>query len=253
MKKFNFKYFLRKAHRYLGFCIGIQFLLWTLGGLYFSWTQIEEVRGEHLRKKPETFKIDGNLISPQIIIDKIRQTENVAGVTKIQLIDILGKPFYEIKFQAGDKQKAMIANAFDGGIRPNVTKEEAEQIAAAALVNPLKIKETLYLTEGNVGGHHEYRSGALPVWAINFESSDNLVVYVIAENGQIASFRTNEWRVFDFLWMLHTMDYNERDNINNYMLRAFSIFGIITILSGFLLFFVSSPTVRKIFRTKSRL
>lgn len=253
MRKFNSKHFLRKAHRYLGFCIGIQFLFWTLGGLYFSWTKIEEVRGEHLRKKPETLKIDGNLISPQIIVDKIRQTENAAGVTKIQLIEILDKPFYEIKFQAGDKQKTMIANAFDGEIRPRVTQEEAEKIASDALVNPLKVKQTSYFTEENIGGHHEYRSGALPVWAVNFDSADDLVVYVGAENGQIGSFRTNEWRVFDFLWMLHTMDYNERDNINNYMLRIFSIFGIITILSGFLLFFVSSPVFRRLFARKRRL
>lgn len=35
MKKFNCKYYIRKSHRYLGFFIGIQFILWTLGGFVF--------------------------------------------------------------------------------------------------------------------------------------------------------------------------------------------------------------------------
>ena len=42
-------YYVRKAHRYLGVFIGVQFILWTLGGLYFSWTVLGEIHGDHLR------------------------------------------------------------------------------------------------------------------------------------------------------------------------------------------------------------
>lgn len=249
MRKFNYKYYTRKAHRYLGLFIGIQFLLWTLGGLYFSWTKIEEVRGDHLRKKPEAIKTNERLISPQEIIDRAKQPEeNFGGVAGIRLIEILDQPFYEIKLKTGGKQRTLAASAINGKIKSPVTKEEAEQIAAAALTNPLKVKETFYLTEENVGGHHEYRGSALPAWAVTFDSPDDLTVYVTAENGQVGSFRTNEWRAFDFLWMLHTMDYNERDNINNYILRAFSILGIVTIFSGFLLFFFSSPAINRLLK-----
>jgi hypothetical protein len=31
------KRYIRKMHRWLGLIIGIQFLLWTLGGFYFAW------------------------------------------------------------------------------------------------------------------------------------------------------------------------------------------------------------------------
>jgi hypothetical protein len=40
--------------------------------------------------------------------------------------------------------------------------------------------------------------------------------------------------------MLHVMDFENRDNINNWLLRAFSAFGLITLLSGFTLFFITS-------------
>jgi O-antigen/teichoic acid export membrane protein len=42
------------------------------------------------------------------------------------------------------------------------------------------------------------------------------------------------------------MDYQSRDNFNTTLLRAFSLLGLITVLSGFILFIVSSPTIRKL-------
>ncbi|MBX2927765.1 MAG: hypothetical protein KF852_08025 [Saprospiraceae bacterium] len=47
------------------------------------------------------------------------------------------------------------------------------------------------------------------------------------------------------LWMLHTMDYQSRDNITNWLLRAFSIFGLATVMSGFTLFFLTQKKKRR--------
>lgn len=240
MKRRNYKHYIRKSHRYLGIFIGVQFLLWTLGGLYFSWTNIKEIRGEDLRKKDEVLSLSSNLVSPKIILDEIGKTKDVSNVQKIQIVEVFNKPFYEIKVG----KETILADAETGKIRPNITEDEAKKIAAESLLNSNNIKQVIYLTEESVGGHHEYREKPLPAWAVTFE--DNLTVYLSAETGQIGAFRNNQWRIFDFLWMLHTMDFQERDNINNYLLRGFSLLGIVTILSGFLLFFVSSKLVRKV-------
>ena len=48
------------------------------------------------------------------------------------------------------------------------------------------------------------------------------------------------------------MDYEGRDDFNNIILRAFSILGLITVLSGFTLWFTTSPTIRKIFKKKKK-
>ena len=42
----------KKFHKYLSLFISIQLLLWTISGIFFSFNNIELVRGEHL-KKPE--------------------------------------------------------------------------------------------------------------------------------------------------------------------------------------------------------
>ena len=46
--KFSLK--IRTIHKYLGLIIGVQFLLWTISGLYFSWTDIDEIHGDNFRK-----------------------------------------------------------------------------------------------------------------------------------------------------------------------------------------------------------
>ncbi len=242
MKKFNYKYYIRKSHRYLGIFIGIQFLLWTLGGLYFSWTDIDEIHGDLFRKEKAEINFTQDFISPKIIIDRIESSNYAPKIENMRVIEISGSPFYEFAVNSKDKN-FVVANAVSGEIRERISEREAQQIAADSLAKPLEVQEIIYLTKDNVGGHHEYREKPLPAWAVTYEN--DLTVYLSAENGQIGAFRTTKWRIFDFLWMLHTMDYNGRDNINNYILRGFSILGIITILSGFALFFVSSKFFRR--------
>ena len=40
---------IRRAHRYLGLFLGLQFLMWTISGLYFSWTNLDEIHGDQFK------------------------------------------------------------------------------------------------------------------------------------------------------------------------------------------------------------
>jgi len=39
------------------------------------------------------------------------------------------------------------------------------------------------------------------------------------------------------LWALHIMDYEDRDNINNLLLKIFSVLALISSMTGIILFF----------------
>ena len=71
------------------------------------------------------------------------------------------------------------------------------------------------------------------------------MAYVDAVSGDFQRIRHTQWRWFDFLWMTHTMDYQGRDNFNTLLLRGFSLLGLITVLSGFALAFVTSTWQRR--------
>ena len=104
-----------------------------------------------------------------------------------------------------------------------------------------------------VGKHHEYREKPLPAYVISYSNNNALKAYVSIKDGKFQTVRHRNWRWFDFLWMTHTMDYQSRDNFNTSVLRVFSLLGLITVLSGFLLWFVSSSSIKKLLKgNKSR-
>ncbi len=239
MKKGEFQRKLRKTHRWFGVILGVQFLFWTIGGLYFSWSDMDEVHGDH--QKAHIHPLGGNLTlaNPQDIIQKIKERDTVNYIFDIHLIQVLGKPVYQIVYskEHDRNKKTQLADAKTGELRPALSKNEAIEIAQKNFSNDAKVKNVEYLTSTN--GHHEYREQPLPAYAVSFEHPSSTTVYVASELGTVQKFRNNKWRIFDFLWMLHTMDYQSRDNLSNWLLRAFSVFGLFTIATGFTLFFVS--------------
>lgn len=246
-------YYIRKAHRWLGVILGVQFLLWTIGGLYFSWSNIDEVHGDFQKRNAPLLSSDISLVSPTMVLDTIKKVHRIDSVVSIQLIEILGSPFYQVRcistlHNSGAHEHDMqpmnhLANAETGMLRGPLTKEEATEVAKRRFNGEPKVKSVEYLT--NTNGHHEYRESPLPAYAVTFEHPSKTTVYVASELGTVQKFRNNKWRAFDFLWMMHTMDYEGRDNFGNILLRVFSIFGLVTVLSGFALFFVSFKRSKK--------
>jgi len=222
-------YKIRKAHRYLGLFLGIQFLLWTTSGIYFSWTDIDKIHGDHFKNTEYQPKAFANLISPS-------QLNVSGGINTIALRDIGDSPYYWIN-------KEQLYNALDGSVKKKITQEEALHIATLNMKSGLVVENIEQINE--TGKHHEYREKLLPAYVISYQSDEALKAYVSIKDGRFQTVRHRDWRWFDFLWMTHTMDYQSRDNFNTIILRAFSLLGLITVLSGFLLWFTSSPTIRK--------
>jgi hypothetical protein len=92
-------FYIRRTHRYLGILLGIQFLLWTVSGLYFSWTNIDEIHGDFEHRQPAQLSASFNFISPSVIINQLPQKAD--SINQVQLISILQKPFYTIRYYAG--------------------------------------------------------------------------------------------------------------------------------------------------------
>lgn len=227
MRKNN-KYFLRKTHRWLGVIIGIQFLFWTISGLYFSWTDIDEIHGDHFLKA-----------GPAHTVDKLKgmaAMDSSLDIASMELRFLASEPYYWVN-------DSILYSLQTGKRKLEVSKEEAVAIVQERLVEVYKITSIDYLTQ--VNDHHEYRGRPLPAWAIHFDTTEDLTAYVAAADGSFQRIRHNSWRWFDFLWMTHTMDYQGRDNMNNWLLRIFSIFGLLTVSSGFTLFFVSRGRKKK--------
>ncbi|WP_286815200.1 PepSY domain-containing protein, partial [Maribacter sp. UBA849] len=223
---------IRKSHRYLGIFLGIQFLMWTISGMYFSWTDIDEIHGDQFKKQEQKQMVFSDLLGTG-------QLNSMQPIQSLELLEIAEEPYYWIN-------EAKLYNAKTGEGKEGITKEEAQEVAQRYMLPELKIAAIKRIEE--VGNHHEYRGRPLPAYEISYETPQNLKAYVAVENGAFQTVRHRDWRWFDFLWMTHTMDYQGRDNFNTIVLRAFSLLGLITVLSGFLLWYISSPTLRKLIK-----
>ena len=227
---------IRKTHRYLGLFIGIQFLMWTISGLYFSWTDIDDIHGDqfkNLQYQPKAFQ---NLLSPA-------QLDVPKGIRTIELRDINKIPYYWINEQ-------QLFNALNGELKSEISKDEAVYVAKQYMKKELEIINVERITE--VGKQHEYRERLLPAYVISYADNEALKAYVSVNDGKFQTVRHRRWRWFDFLWMTHTMDYEGRDNFNTVVLRAFSLLGLITVLSGFLLWYTSSHSIRKFLKRNKK-
>ncbi|MGK0414402.1 MAG: putative iron-regulated membrane protein [Polaribacter sp.] len=228
---------IRKTHRYLGLFLGLQFLMWTISGLYFSWTDIDEIHGDQFKNLVYQPKAFNNLMSPTSLSVS-------GGIKTIELRDFNNTPFYWVN-------NSKLFNAINGSVKTNVTKEEALYVAKNYMKEGLEVSSIDKIDETDK--HHEYRKKLLPAYIISYKSDEAIKAYVSINDGKFQTVRHRDWRWFDFLWMTHTMDYEGRDNFNTIVLRAFSLLGLITVLSGFLLWFTSSQTIRKINKSKKQI
>ena len=120
-----------------------------------------------------------------------------------------------------DKKKVSKEFAF------NVIEEET-------LLTPLDME----IVEEDKAGS-EYRGRELPLYKVIAENDkgEELNIYQNPYTGEILAIRSQQWRIWDLMWGLHIMDWNERDNIGNIFLKIFSFIALFTAATGIILFF----------------
>ena len=197
------KRFVRNFHRYLSIFVSIQLLLWTISGIYFAYNKIELVRGEQYRLPVDV---------------------------EYRIFDRLGVSIIE-KNDNGDKTYETYP---DGAKVEPLTKDEALLIASKKTsLNPI---DGILINETYKGA--EFRGRDLPIFKVQTDTEDNINIYINPLTGDISAIRSDSWRLWDLFWALHIMDYQDRDNINNLLLKILSILALMTSISGIVLFFI---------------
>ncbi|MCB0379196.1 MAG: PepSY domain-containing protein [Bdellovibrionales bacterium] len=217
----------RKIHKWLALIIGIQVLLWTATGLFMSFVPIEKIRSEHLVKKNKPVLL--NQRESFISIKEILSQNNESPI-KISLRSLIDKYVYEVQFS----EKMELYDALTGDRITPINKDMASRIAVSHFLGDAQIKGAELIEDAPI----EYR-GKLPVWRIDFANSENSTFYVSPETGQLLSRRGTLWRIYDFMWMLHIMDYQERENFNHWWLVLAALLAVSMSASGIWLIFYS--------------
>ena len=212
---------LTAVHRWLGLLIGLQLIAWSVGGLYFAAHPIDVIHGDTLRKTPAVAAIDG---------DSLRLPSFKAGqkIDGAKLVFRGGVPVWELR----EGKVTRLVDAKSGVDLAALSEAEARAIVLADYAGSGSLAKA-QLVESDAP--LEYRDKPLPAWLIEISDADSTHVYVDARTGGITAYRTASWRRWDFLWMLHIMDYKNREESHNPILFCAAILALVTTASGLLL------------------
>ncbi len=219
-------YWVRRAHKWIGLLIGVQALLWMISGLYMVVVPLDVIHGDHLVHAPRTHIGASGARVPLTALH-----EAYPGITSVRVKRLLDKDVVEIR----QDKKVSLVDAVSGMTISPLDRATVRALADAAYAGTGKLRAIDWVTDAP----REVGARPVPLWAVRYDGAGKDTLYFSPFTGELVARRHELWRWFDFLWMFHIMDYAERENVNNSLLRVASITGFAFALSGIWLLFYS--------------
>ena len=202
--------------------MGVQLVIWTISGFYMVVVDIDIIHGDHLINPAPELSAE-SLQKFSSILPQLSKTYPDART--LSLVSLAGRPVVEVK----TNKATLLINPLDGQQLAPIDINTVNRLATSYYAGSALIGKTT-LIESNppaeIGGR------ALPLWRVDFDDVWGTTLYISSTTGALATRRHTLWRVFDFLWMLHIMDYEEREDVNNLLLQIVSFFALLLVLSG---------------------
>lgn len=212
----------RKYHKWLMLFIGLQFVVWAASGTYMVLMDIDYIHGDSLvAENKQTIRPEQVNYSFKQLLAKHPQASNI----KLGLL--LNEAVYRFKI----KNVQMTISAKDGQQLSPINKHLATEIAKQDYANKSTAISSIELITQN--SPRELSARHLPVWRIDFDDFASPSFYISANSAQLVTKRHSFWRIFDWMFAFHVMDYIDESPDNKLLLiiaiLAFiaSIFGLV--------------------------
>jgi len=209
-------------------------MLWLASGLYMVLLDIDFIHGDSLvRRTQQTVTVpDPGLLS----IAGLRQ--RYKDINQIGLRPVMGKTFYTVT-TAGTRY---LVDPATGAVRSPLDEGTATDIARYHFNGDAAVSKATLISSDPP---QEIQTRSLPLWRIDFDDRFATSFYIDPYTGALVTRRHRYWRIFDFMWMLHIMDYDERSDAHNPLLITAQVSGLTFAISGAWLLFYSFSGRRK--------
>ena len=218
----------RTAHKWLALLIGLQVLVWLVTGLYMVVVNIDFIHGDTLvRNMQQTVHVPA---TPQVTMTSLK--DQYPDATRIGLKPVMGKTFYMVT----TADSRYLVDPGNGAVVSPLGENAAREIAGYHFAGEAGVINAALITSNPP---MEIQTRRLPLWRIDFDDRFATSFYIDPYSGSLATRRHQYWRIFDFLWMLHIMDYENRSDAHNTLLVAAQIAGLVFSITGLWLLFYS--------------
>ncbi len=215
-----------QLHKWIALVVGLQVLFWVGGGLVMTAIPIETVRSEHrvAEQPPEPLALAG---LPSL--DVIARQAGVAP-TQADLHTTPRGPAWTLKPASGEP---VILSALTGRPFGQLSAAEASAFAKRAYRGEEAVTRAVLLSEAP---QETGRSG--PLWRVDFADREKTSFYLSPATGEVVSRRSGVWRIFDFFWRLHVMDWNDGEDFNHPLIIITTALTLSIVISGFILLWI---------------
>ncbi|MGS2719812.1 PepSY domain-containing protein [Paraglaciecola aestuariivivens] len=217
---------IRKYHKWLMAFVGLQFLIWSVTGLYMVSLNIHFIHGENLAQHQQQ-KL--NLAEVHYSINAL--LADFPGATGIKLTSLMGQPVYRFNLAGQGKQ---LIDASTGKPLGKVDQNQAKQIAQYYYTGNQEIQSIKLMTKMQ-DMPAELSPRHLPFWQVTFADFANPTFYIQQDSGAIVTKRHDYWRAFDWMWRFHIMDYDDGENVANWFLLVIACLALLAALAGVIL------------------
>ncbi len=232
-----------RLHKWIALLVGLQIFIWVGTGIYFSLFPIEEIRGNHKKTEWTVQPFDTDRIIP---LHKAVENTGTKSVKSAELGHMMGRPVWRLVVPDeahGDHGKIITVDGRSGRVLSPIAKPLAIQIAKSDYAGDGVFSSIEYLnkTPSEAGG------GAGPIWAAQFNDKEKTTLYIDPNAAKVTKSRSTRWRLFDFFFKLHVMDYDDGEDFDSLHLKVISMIAMLVVLSGFTLLFIR---LRRMFLTR---
>ncbi|WP_232300003.1 PepSY domain-containing protein [Colwellia sp. MT41] len=231
----------RKYHKWLMLFVGLQFIVWSASGTYMVLMDIDYIHGDSfVAAKKQSLKPEQVQYSFRQLLAEHAQAKN------IELGFMLKQAVYRFSL---NKEKVIIS-AKDGQQLSPINKSLATEIAKQNYAHKNAVISSVQLITAEPP--RELSARHLPVWRIDFDHFASPSFYISANSAQLVTKRHSFWRIFDWMFAFHVMDYID-ESPDNKLLLIVSVLAFLASIFGLVLtYYRLAPAQNKRNKGKSR-
>ena len=220
-----------RIHRWLGWLVGLQVLIWVSGGVVFSLVPFNAwVKGADTVKPPQVVMPAGWAERVVPGLQAAAKGGEVAAVVAV-----------------ATPRGAALRVSFRGGTAPVLVPGDGSEWVPPDEPSLRRFASSLYQGSGSPTsvdrlatvparlGIVAETGGRKDLWRVRFTDALNTRIYFNGQTGEFVTSRNDAWVWYDFFWRLHIMDYAGGEDFNGSLLRVASVTAFGLVLAGALL------------------
>jgi hypothetical protein len=215
-------------HRWLGWIVGLQVMVWVVGGVVFSIVPFKAwvKGGDAVVAPPLVLPTDWAVRTAPAL----QAAASKGEVTSLSAVSTPMGPALKLQWRG---QKEPLLLPADG--RPWQPPDDAaiRRFAQGFLIKPVAIVAVERVAEVPVHlGIVAETGGRGDLWRVRLDDGLGTRLYFRGTTGEFVAVRNEAWVWYDFFWRLHIMDYAEGEDFNGWLLRAAAVLALGLVAAG---------------------